>query len=88
MSEALQGIYTGPFGVDMMIVAGKELSQLSTLNSQLSSSFLLHPCVELNLRRTMGHVALSLAPQDDDIIRVMRIEYLGNKYQMKIQKMK
>jgi hypothetical protein len=48
----------------------------------------LHPCVEINLRRTMGHVALSLAPQDDDIIRVMRIEYLGNKYQMKIQKMK
>jgi hypothetical protein len=48
----------------------------------------LHPCVEINLRRTMGHVALSLSPQDDDILRVMRIEYSGNKYQMKIQKMK
>ena len=48
----------------------------------------LHPCVEINLRRTMGHVALSLSPQDDDILRVMRIEYSGNRYQMKIQKMK
>jgi len=48
----------------------------------------LHPCVEINLRRTMGHVALSLSPLDDDIHRVMRIEYSCNKYQMKIQKMK
>lgn len=48
----------------------------------------LHPCVEINLRLTMGHVALSLSPHDDDILRVMRIEYSGNKYQMKIQKMK
>jgi hypothetical protein len=34
--------------------------QLSTHNSQLSTNYLLHPCVELNLRRTMGHVALSI----------------------------
>jgi hypothetical protein len=35
----------------------------------------LHPCVELNLRRTMGHVALSMNPTDDDVRRVMRIEF-------------
>lgn len=40
--------YQGPFGVDMMIVNGK-----------LSNGTLLHPCVEINLRRTMGHVALA-----------------------------
>ncbi len=47
MSASLRGIYSGPFGVDMMIVneAGRTK---------------LHPCVELNLRRTMGHVALAL----------------------------
>ena len=37
--------YSGPFGVDMMVCKGG----------------LLHPCVEINLRRTMGHVALSLS---------------------------
>lgn len=39
------GKYSGPFGVDMMIV--------NTLNG-----YLLHPCVELNLRFTMGHASL------------------------------
>lgn len=36
-------------GVDMMVVADEN-----------AGGFLLHPCVELNLRRTMGHVALNL----------------------------
>lgn len=40
--------YVGPLGVDMMVVS-----------SQQPSTFLLHPCVEINLRRTMGHVALA-----------------------------
>ena len=69
--------YQGPFGIDMMIVN----SQLSTVNSQL----LLHPCVELNLRRTMGHVALSLTPTDDDIRKVMHIE-LTDHYKLHIRK--
>lgn len=64
--------YVGPFGVDMMVVAD-------------DSRFLLHPCVEINLRRTMGHVALAISPTDDDIIRVMRIVYNGTNYQLKIQ---
>lgn len=67
------GNYEGPFGIDMMVVAG-------------NGGFLLHPCVEINLRRTMGHVALSLTPTDDDIVRVMRIE-LKDHYTLKINKL-
>jgi hypothetical protein len=39
--------YYGPFGVDMMVVVDE------------NHAYQLHPCVELNLRRTMGHVSLS-----------------------------
>ena len=67
------GNYAGPFGIDMMIVKSP-------------SGFLLHPCVEINLRRTMGHVALSLTPDDDDIVKVMRIE-LTDHYKLKINKL-
>ena len=65
--------YQGPFGIDMMIVRQ---------NAQL----LLHPCVEINLRRTMGHVALALSPHDDDICKVMRIDYEDN-YKLRIRKL-
>jgi len=80
------GDYQGPFGIDMMVVncpRNTTLSkrELSTLNCQLS----LHPCVELNLRRTMGHVALSMTPTDDDIRKVMRIE-LTDHYKLHIRK--
>ncbi len=44
----------------------------------------LHPCVEINLRRTMGHVALAISPTDNDIRCVMRIEYDGNHYKLRI----
>lgn len=45
LGEALRGVYAGPLGIDMMVVdVGGELR--------------LHPCVEMNLRATMGHVAL------------------------------
>lgn len=67
------GSYVGPFGVDMMVVAANE-------------GFLLHPCVEVNLRRTMGHVALTQAPDDDDVCKVMRI-HLEDNYKLKIQKL-
>lgn len=67
------GNYKGPFGVDMMIVAGTD-------------NFLIHPCVEINLRRTMGHVALTITPDDDDIVRVMRID-LTDHYKLKINKL-
>ena len=47
----------------------------------------LHPCVEINLRRTMGHVALAISPKDDDIQGVMRVIYDGNHYKLKINKL-
>ena len=34
----------------------------------------------------MGHVALALSPTDDDILKVMRIQYTDN-YKLKIQKL-
>ena len=68
----LKGGYTGPFGVDMMVVKGER--------------FLLHPCVEINLRRTMGHVALALTPTDDEMVRVMRIEFADGRYKMKVER--
>lgn len=71
MSSVLKGRYAGPFGVDMMVVRGTD-------------GCLLHPCVEINLRRTMGHVALSLIPTDDDIVRVMQIDYSDNSYHLRI----
>ena len=80
ISSLQLGTYQGPFGIDMMIVRNNP--QLSTRSSQL----LLHPCVEINLRRTMGHVALSLLPADDDIRKVMRIDYTDN-YKLKIRKL-
>ena len=71
LSDIFKGRYQGPFGVDMMICNGS----------------LLHPCVEINLRRTMGHVALALSPADDDIRCVMRIDYSENTYKLKIKKL-
>lgn len=46
--EALGGFYCGPLGVDMMVCASED------------GTFRLHPCVEINLRMTMGMVALRL----------------------------
>ena len=65
--------YAGPFGVDMMVVRGEG-----------NHRFLLNPCVEINLRRTMGHVALALSKQclSD---HVMRVEYSDNTYKLKIK---
>lgn len=67
-----KGRYAGPFGVDMMVVRGDD-----------NVPFLLNPCVEINLRRTMGHVALGLAshyPSD----HVMCIKYSDNSYKLQI----
>ena len=73
--------YCGPFGIDMMIVRGTPPSTLHT-----SHSTLLHPCVEINLRRTMGHAALAIACDDDEVRRVMRIDYNGTNYKLRINK--
>lgn len=65
--------YTGPFGVDMMVVSGDD-----------HQHFTLNPCVEINLRRTMGHVALALSKQVPSGY-VMRIDYTENTYKLRIQ---
>ncbi len=48
LAELLGKDYEGPLGVDMMAVRTPV------------GGLALHPCVEVNLRRTMGHVALAL----------------------------
>lgn len=45
LGQALCDVYAGPLGIDMMVVS-------------LEDKLLVHPCVEMNLRATMGHVAL------------------------------
>ena len=72
----LRDQYRGPFGVDMMVVARDD-----------QQGFLLHPCVEINLRRTMGHVALALTPWVKGLPKVMNIEYNTNIYKMKVKRL-
>lgn len=40
--------HLGPFGIDMMVVRAED------------GSTRVHPCVEVNFRRTMGHVAIAM----------------------------
>jgi hypothetical protein len=75
LGKRLAGLYSGPLGVDMMIVSDGD-----------GKPCLLHPCVEINMRRTMGHVALSLSPDSDDVKKVMRITMTDN-YKLKINKL-
>ena len=69
--KALENIY---FGVDMMIVTRED-----------AVGFLLHPCVEINLRRTMGHVALALSPMDDIKEGAMAINYESKRYHLRLK---
>lgn len=61
-SSAFSGAYRGPFGVDMMIVV-----------DGCGCGFLLHPCVETNVRMTMGHVANSFGRTANEPVELMRI---------------
>ena len=72
LEPLMEGTYTGPFGVDMMVVAA------------FGGGFMLHPCVELNLRRTMGHVALAVSPNEYEPRRIMSV-YYADKYRIRIQ---
>ena len=42
----------------------------------------VNPCIELNLRRTMGHVALALGEKAADRERIMRVDFDGNRYRL------
>lgn len=74
LGELYREKYAGPFGVDMMVVRGED-----------NQHFLLNPCVEINLRRTMGHVALALSKCCRSE-QVMVIDYTENHYKLKIRK--
>jgi hypothetical protein len=75
LGSVFKDYYQGPFGVDMMIVGHK------TAPLDDAPGVLLHPCVEINLRRTMGHVALSLS-QQSRTGQIMTIEYADNHYKL------
>jgi len=51
LSSLVGTAYRGPLGVDMMVVRTASLDGTSRRS--------IHPCVEINLRMTMGYVALS-----------------------------
>ena len=65
--------YEGAFGIDMMAVTGDD-----------GKSQLIHPCVEMNLRRTMGHVALALSPDEHGPQGLMRIYASSGKYKLRV----
>ncbi len=66
-------MYRGFFGVDMMIVRDGD-----------DSGFKLHPCVEINLRRTMGHAALALTACADAGLNGTMTIVKNDKYQLNI----
>lgn len=74
LGKLFAGKYQGLFGIDMMVVSTDE-----------KDGFLLHPCVEINLRRTMGHVALFIPPFADGFVRIMQI-VLTDKYRIRVRK--
>lgn len=65
--------YKGELGVDMMIYRNKS-----------TDCFDIIPCVEINLRRTIGHTALAISPKDKNIQKKMHIEFDGKEYKIKI----
>lgn len=74
LSTLFLGKYHGAFGIDMMVVA-----------TDNACAFTVHPCVELNLRCTMGHAALAVSPSSLDPQGVMNISFSG-KYHLRILK--
>ena len=73
MGVLLKDRYAGAFGIDMMVVRRDD-----------GDGFLLHPCVEINLRRTMGHVAISLTEHCSGLPKLMKMEYNSNIYKIRI----
>lgn len=57
--------YNGPLGIDMMVVADAA-SSLADQHEVSFNEFSLHPLVEINLRMTMGWVALHLQQKLDE----------------------
>ena len=72
IEPAVRNIYSGAFGIDMMVCYDEE------------GKTFVNPCVELNLRRTMGHVALDLGVSDKASRHIMRVDYDGNRYHLRV----
>lgn len=100
MEPALKDIYSGPFGVDMMICTKGEKDEFceTVLNQESEdvnrTGLGVVPCIEINLRRTMGHVAIDLYEHlvnhsSDEMktnrTNIMRVEYDGNRYHLRIK---
>ena len=71
MGSLLNGYYEGCFGVDMMVV-------------RMNGQTMVHPCVEVNLRRTMGHVALVLSCREENLGHIMQISF-EKEFKLKIK---
>lgn len=72
LEPVLHQVYNGPFGVDMMIY------------SDGAGKLCVNPCVELNLRRTMGHVALDFGLSDKVSRHLMQIDFDGKHYRLRV----
>lgn len=68
LTPLLGNTYHGPFGIDMMVV-------------NYDGNILVHPCVELNLRMTMGHVTLGI---DEASCHLMSIVYRQGEYALEL----
>ena len=78
LEQNVKGKYKGPLGVDMMIVESKYSSDSITV------CYSIHPLVEVNLRRTMGHVALSLYDEIKAQDKVMQVTFDGTHHTLEI----
>ena len=74
LTKEINGAYIGPLGVDMMICSPWEDG---------TSAVVLNPCIEINMRRTMGHVALALTRRGQR--GIMSIDYDGKNYRLHIR---
>lgn len=72
MSPVLKDTYSGLFGVDFMIVTGANTDAFDV------------KIAEINLRCTMGHVALTLSPTQSMPPKLMRTEFDGGHYHLRI----
>ena len=76
LSDNIKGAYAGPLGVDMMVCSDPA--------APFGQNIRLNPCIEINMRRTMGHVALALSRKG--LRGTMSIDYDGKNYRFHIRK--
>jgi hypothetical protein len=69
LADTYAHLYAGPLGLDLLVY------------KDAGGNFRLHPCVEVNLRRTMGHLALRLqerlAPGSEGLFQILYHKQAG-----------